>query len=261
MTGLDFRKTVAIGEAERLWKLFGFSSPHELVLEDVALARGVIVMEGPLDNMEARLIRQGNRGLIRVKAGLPESGRKRFAIAHELGHWELHEGVSQLFACTSDDMAASYKSNVHEAEANYFASGLLMPRFLFTERVKGTRFSLGTLSNLAGFFGTSLTATAITYVDTSDECLGVVASQEGRIRWWRGSTYFEDRFWLEAGARLSPHTVAAELSSGSGAHAPPEEVDIEAWSERGREPGSDTFIEESMHMAQYGQVLTLLQLP
>jgi hypothetical protein len=261
MTRLDFRKTVVIGRAERLWKLFGFSSPDELVLEDVALARGVIVTEGPLDSMEARLVRQGTRGLIRVKAGLPETGRKRFAIAHELGHWELHEDVSQLFACTGDDMAASYKTNIHEAEANYFASGLLMPRFLFMERVLGTRFSLGTLSDLAGFFGTSLTATAIAYVDTSDECLAVVAAQEGRIRWWRASTCFEDRFWLKAGARLSAHTVAAELPSGSRAQAPPEEVDMEAWSERGHKPGSDTFIEESMYMVQYGQVLTLLQLP
>ncbi len=245
-----------------MWKLFGFSSPVDLVVEDLALALGVIVTEGPLDKMEARLIRQGNRGLIRVKEGMPEGGRKRFAIAHELGHWELHESVSQLFACTSDDMVASYRTSIHEVEANYFASGLLMPRFLLKQKAKGTCFCFSDLSGLATFFGTSLTSTAIAYADIpADECLAIVVSQRGRIRWWRGSDSFEDRFWLVAGSRLPPETVAADLPLRGLARGPREEVNIEAWSERGSEPGSDSFIEESMYVAQYDQVFTLLQLP
>lgn len=261
MASLEFSKTMAIGEAERLWSLFGLSSPEDLVLDDVALARGVVVTEGRLDKMEARLIRQGNRGLIRVKAGLPETGRKRFAIAHELGHWELHEGVSQLFACTSDDMVASYKASVHEAQANYFASGLLMPSFLFVEQAQRGRFCIEALSDLASFFGTSLTATAIRYVDTSENCVAVVVCQGNRIRWWRGSSSFEERFWVAAGSRLSANTAAAKLSSSGMRRGSPEEVDIEAWSERDAGLDQDTFVEESIYITQYDQIFTLLQLP
>jgi len=36
--------------------------------------------------------------IIRVRAGISELGRRRFAIAHELGHWLLHAGVGSYFS-------------------------------------------------------------------------------------------------------------------------------------------------------------------
>jgi hypothetical protein len=35
---------------------------------------------------------------------------KRFALAHELGHWLLHRNISQVLACTSENMVAKYFS-------------------------------------------------------------------------------------------------------------------------------------------------------
>jgi len=261
MASLEFSKTMAVGEAERLWRLYGFSSPRDLSLEDLAFVRGVLVTEGDLDKMEARLIRQGKRGLIRVKADLPELGRKRFAIGHELGHWELHASISQLFACTDDDMVASYKKSVHEAEANYFASGLLMPGSLFSAQSTGAPFSVKTISELASYFSTSFTATAIRYVDLNSEACAVVASSANTIRWWHGSRDFEDRFWLDARTQLSPNTVAGSIFNGERCTTGPETVDIAEWSERGADEGSSTFIEDCLIMDRYGQVLSLLRLP
>ena len=261
MGSLEFSRTMAVGEAERLWHLFRLSSPQDLVLEDVALARKVIVTEGPLDKMEARLIRQGKHGLIRVKADIPEPGRKRFAIAHELGHWELHETTSQLFACTSDDMVASYKVSVTEAEANFFASGLLMPTWLFTQQSKGTALSARVISQLASHFGTSFTATAIRYVDLNPEACAVVASMAGTIRWWRGSQDFESRFWITAGSRLSPRPLLAASSMEKVVPLEPQEVDIAAWSKRGANEEAGVFLENCLFMARYEQVLSLLRLP
>ncbi len=260
-TSHKFRRQIASGAGERLWQVYDLSLPKELVLEDVALARKVIVTEGRLDKMDARLVRQGNRGLIRVRTSLPEPGRKRFAIAHELGHWELHKNESQLFACTTEDMVASYKKSAQEAEANYFAAGLLMPEFLFTEKAKNGEFRFARLSELTEFFGTSLTATGIRYVDTSEDYVAIVASKNGQVSWWRGSARFEERFWVVAHAQLSPNTLAATLTSGTTRTVGPEEVDIDAWSERGSQSGSDIFVEESLYMARYEQVLTLLRLP
>jgi len=261
MISLEFRKIMAIGEADRLWELFGFSSPRDLVLEDLALARGVVVTEGPLDRMEARLVRQGTRGLIRVKSNIPEIGRKRFAIAHELGHWELHQGVSQLLACTEDDMVASCKTSVPEAEANYFASGLLMPTRLFTARTGGTSLSVALISELANHFGASFTAAAMRYVDASPEACALVVSSAGRVQWWRGSKDFEDQFWISAGAVLPSSTVAGSVFKGGRRPVGPEKVDISAWSERGGTEDEDVFIEECLIQERYGQILSLLRLP
>src|SRR5262245_29936240 len=93
-------------QAAKLWKRFGFTAPAELVPEDLAYVLGILVLEGPLDSADARLIRNRHKGLIRLNADIPEPGRKRFAIAHEVGHWLLHGNVSQILSCSSDDMVA-----------------------------------------------------------------------------------------------------------------------------------------------------------
>ena len=88
------------------------------------LALGVLVLEAPLVKADARLIRKGPRGLVRVKHDIPEPGRKRFAVAHELGHWLLHKEQSQVNSCTDQNMVIKYKASAPEVEANYFAAEL-----------------------------------------------------------------------------------------------------------------------------------------
>jgi len=257
----SYKKTIAQGEGRRLWHLYGFLEPQDLILEDLAFARGVLVTEGPLDNMEARLVKRGDTGLIRVKQDIYNVGQKRFAIAHELGHWELHKNESQFFACTSDDMAVSYKTSIQEGEANMFAAGLLMPDELFLSRSQNKEFSFKTISELTEYFITSLTATAIRYVELSNDYCAIVCSEAGKIRWWRGSNDFENRFWLSPRAKLSPSTIANNLFSKNCKSEEPQEVDIEAWSDKGACHDSNTFIEESKYFERRNQVITFLKLP
>lgn len=90
--------------AAELVKRFAFMKPDEIVIEDIAMACGVLVVEGGLHGSEARLVRKKDTGIIRVKADIPECGRKRFAIAHELGHWKLHSEISQFYLCSEADV-------------------------------------------------------------------------------------------------------------------------------------------------------------
>lgn len=57
--------------------------------------------------------------------------RKRFTIAHELGHFMLHEGnklyVDQNFRVNFRDINSSSATDMNEIEANAFAAALLMP--------------------------------------------------------------------------------------------------------------------------------------
>ncbi len=55
------------------------------------------------------------------------AGRRRFTIAHEIGHFVLHAGRSQVAAtsyCRASDLE---RSDSVEGEANRFAAALLMP--------------------------------------------------------------------------------------------------------------------------------------
>ena len=261
MAGPQPNTIIAEAEARRVWSLYGFTSPDELVLEDLALAMGVIVVEGALDGAVARLVRRGDKGLIRVRQDVPEPGRKRFGLAHELGHWILHKGQSQVLACTEDDLYASYKGSNLEVEANAFAAGLLMPEELFAARIADSRPSVGKIKALAEEFGTSLTATAVRYVEVRDDYCAVVISEGGKVRWWRASRDLREHFWLDAGRALSPNTLAAGVFRGESAPRRPSLVDAGAWLSGDAGLDDDEIYEQVLPLPRYGQVISLLWLP
>lgn len=80
------------------------------------------------------------------------SERKRFTLAHELGHHFLHEGVK--LRLDNLDYSASGKDVAEETEANYFAASLLIPRDLLTSKLEQNL----TVSELADYFQVSLSA-------------------------------------------------------------------------------------------------------
>jgi hypothetical protein len=50
-------KIIPLAEASRIWSQYGFKSPKELVLEDLAMAMNIFVVEARLDSAAARLVR------------------------------------------------------------------------------------------------------------------------------------------------------------------------------------------------------------
>src|SRR5262245_32393220 len=71
------------------------AAPGEIDLEMLAFAAGkLLVEEGGLETSEGRLVASPDKGgFIRVRSGL-NPGRKRFTIAHEIGHFVLHPLIS-----------------------------------------------------------------------------------------------------------------------------------------------------------------------
>jgi IrrE N-terminal-like domain len=74
-------------------------------------------------------------------------GRRRFTIAHELGHWYLHatQATGERFErfCRGDDLSSTRSL---EGEANRFASALLMPDELLTEATEQLRMNVPLLA-------------------------------------------------------------------------------------------------------------------
>jgi Zn-dependent peptidase ImmA (M78 family) len=88
--------------------------------------------------------------------------RKRFTIAHELGHYFLHLSENGEFIDSSVDLFRDTSSPFDparnkEAEANSFAASLLMPR----EKVSALYKELKSVSQLARTFNVSEEAMAI----------------------------------------------------------------------------------------------------
>lgn len=236
--------------AQNLCRKFFINDPAKIILENLAMARKVFVKEGPLDGAEARLLRRGKRGIIRVKASIPEVGRKRFALAHELGHWELHGDISQWNLCTTEEIVA-YRGSKEELEANAFAAELLMPTALMRPRCRNEEPRLALIQALAQEFRTTLSATAVRFVEECKEVCAVVFSADRQVQWWRA----QDRtgIWIEHGQAIDERSDAWNPTLGIDMHRVP----ADAWFPA-RTPRRCKVYEQSMVLGSYGTVLTLL---
>jgi len=252
------RNILAEAAAHNLTQSYGISSPEQMILEDIALCRGVLVIEGKLKGADARLVHKGDRGLIRVKSGLAGTSRGRFAIAHELGHWELHKEISQWQFCTESNLR-DYSSSPAEVEANVFAAELLMPSLLFRPQCEGVEPSLELIEALSEEYGVSITATAVRFVDETDTACIIVISENGRVKWWKKSEQCE---WLQISSNWKIRDTSLAWDCFRNEMVPPEGAGVKpsAWFEESHASNLGEIAEQSIRLGKHPTVLTLLKL-
>ena len=162
-------KSVALHRAKEIIKELSIEEPSHIDIEAIAFQRGAIVKHGSMKGADGRLATLGFQGLITVREDIAELGRKRFIIAHELGHYELHCGLIPTISCNEDAFLKWNTDNRIEVEANYFAGELLMPEDMFKKRIARKGLSSELLKSLYDTFLMSLTATAIRFVTLRPE--------------------------------------------------------------------------------------------
>jgi len=210
-----------------------------------------------LKGAEARLVRVGDSGIVRVKDSNVYSPRSRFAISHELGHWLIHSD-SQGFNCTSEDLR-DYKKKPQEAEANIFASHLLMPAEFVCPFVAARDIGMKTALEMADECNVSLTSASIRMMEMSKyECL-LVFSRDRQVVWWVSST---DRYgiWLESKQRISRDSIAYHLGETDRGDFSEEEVPFDAWFLHYERSEVPSLTEQSRYLAGAHGTLTLLTL-
>ncbi len=231
------------------------------LLEEISFARGAIIVDRDLKGMEARLTQVGSRAVIAVSTATTNTQRRRFSITHELGHLEMHRNTSSLSLCKNSDINEG--NNVEntitrEQEANVFASAFLLPQRFFAPMCKDEDPSLNFVSHLATTFGTSLTATGLRYVQFCDEPVAIVFSQNGHIRWFKGSKEFDElNLFISVGSHLDPETLAYQQIQTQPTSIRQRRVPISAWVESGKYKNIK-IIEQSCPMPSQQAVLTLL---
>lgn len=90
---------------------------------------------------------------IRLNAGESREfpGRRRFTIAHEVGHWvcQVQEGVQAPVFCRAVDVEPGADRSL-EREANVFAAELLMPESLVRSAYRGDAKQCATQFGVSG---------------------------------------------------------------------------------------------------------------
>jgi hypothetical protein len=129
-----------------------------------------------------------------------------------------------------------------------------MPTDLFRKKCERSRPSFRDVDALALEFGTSLTATALRFVQFASEPCAVVHSSKGVVDWLSWSADF--RIFIKKGTRLTNRTYAGDLFAGTRVDDRATQVDGDAWSDASWAADIDLF-EHSRKVAS-DSVLTFL---
>jgi Zn-dependent peptidase ImmA (M78 family) len=102
-------------------------------IERIAKELGAELRSGDLGDVSGVLVRQADSAIIGTNS-TQSTQRQRFTIAHELGHFLLHEGITnhvdRSYRVNFRSAESSQATNVEEIEANYFAASILMPQHM-----------------------------------------------------------------------------------------------------------------------------------
>lgn len=224
-----------------------------LRFSDVTEPLGLSMKEVDSDGFDGALVRRssGVGGRILVKRNIRELTRKRFTIAHEIGHFLLHKD-SDTVSCGTQDIAnwTNLAPNP-EHEADEFASELLLPSAEMKSHI-GTQWpSLKLVSDLAAEFQASLRATIRKYCEVVTQSCAGVWVENSHVGWFSPSGSFPH--WIKVGEAVDAGLLDCKTPLDEMA-----EVRAADWIPAFSEDKEATLLQGCVRMATYRGSLVLL---
>jgi hypothetical protein len=261
----DLRRKSIINQAEKILDEEGLLS-LPVDLEALAASRDIEVQAKPdaATGVSGMLLRYGDTFGILYATHISSVGYQRFSIAHELGHYFLDGHAEQLLP-SPDSIHASRagfaSDNILEREADYFASGLLMPTDPFEREMRRREDGLDAIIELSELCLSSLTATAIRYADLARGAIAVIVSAGQDVEFAflsEGIKTLQGIRWPRKGSAVPAGTLTsrfnAEFSRVQAGSRDDDDMDISDWlggqSVRGKE--------DVIGLGKYGRTLTVL---
>lgn len=257
--------TFSYTEAEQvarkvLWDC-GLNDPTDIELSDIIFGRGAFYQEKPMKGKEGEIVTFGGQSIITLNSNILFDGKKRFAAAHELGHYEMHRNLTPLIVDSEEDLLSWYKGGTQEIEANEFAAEFLMPSDIFYKECCGKRFSPKVIDELSSRFKISKTATILRFIKRGNHPICVVCCENNKMKWWKTSGDF--RHFLLFDSKIHPPTgsVAYELFTSGKFYKEDESAqDIwkSDWFRLKPEEKDSRFFEYCLFARSYGYTLSVI---
>lgn len=256
-----------VGEsAEALIQAYGFERPpidleRLLADEPVRLCPGDFgnAFDGRLEYLPAAgtfLAFYNTRGSTKV------TGRTRFSLAHEAGHYFLDSHRNYLLSGGDphSSNAGFLVAAPIEREADVFAAHLLMPSFLLSTHARDP--DLQEVMKVARIFDASLLASAIRLVESTARPCALVVSAGNKVSYALQSEDLRCRGWLRLPRSLvlppaSPSRQAREKGTSSGERIFEGETSAHAWHESPSGPDHDLW-EQAVYLEAYDRTVTFL---
>lgn len=231
--------------------------PPRVNFDQIAKALRLSIVEVDAVSFEGALLRSSRNasGRILVRRCIREEGRKRFTIAHEIGHYLLH-GVQQN-PCTSR-VIESWGPNVvsSEREADSFASELLLPTPEVAQLINKRWPSMQMIKDISEQFGSSMTAAARKFCDLAPQACAVVWSSQRRIRWFHPSQSFVN--FVDVNNTVGFDSFANRGYDGRDIPDEMADVPAEAWIKSSWLRDDAVLSEQSLWMPYYEGCLSLI---
>jgi len=243
--------------AEKILLDLGIENPQDIDLDAIAWTLGLAVSYRPLDHCEAMIVGSNHRAIITVNSRAI-SVRRRFSIAHEIGHWHHHRG--RILFCAARDIDNPADEVLHpEQQADQFASDLILPSFMVRKRIVSMkRPTLSAIREIADEFNASATATLLKIVDSDQFPIMAICHNRERRRWFRRAPMIPE--WWFPRNELDHESFAFDMLFGAASESAfPRKVGADAWFEF---RGVDRFeIQEQTFWLPNDEVMSLLILP
>jgi Zn-dependent peptidase ImmA (M78 family) len=207
---MEFKYSKGEAVAKRLLYDSGIDDPSEVEIKEIILGRKAFYQEKPLKNKEAEIVSYGGRSTITINSEIEFESKKRFAAAHELGHYEMHRDLT-VIVDSEADLLNWYKGGEQENEANDFAAELLMPSDVFYKECFRRVLNPSVIEQLSLKFKVSKTAAILRFVRRGNYPVCIVYCKDNKMKWWKSSEDF--KYFLRFNRNLNPPTgsVAYEI--------------------------------------------------
>ena len=134
-------------------------------------------------------------------------------MGHELAHW-TQDAQRTSFKCASTDIGPqNAEAKTIEADANSFASQLILPDYLVWPWVADRKPGLELASAMGDDFQASLTASALKLLQRAQGPIAITCHDQRRLKWSRRSRDFSTDFYILN--ELHQDTIAFEMALGA----------------------------------------------
>jgi len=210
------RLSKSANAAKELLESCGLDSLINFPLDLFANGLGITLIEKPLENCDGRIIFGKTKTLIELNSEIEFEEKKRFTLAHEIGHFILHKNIelhndNESTTSWFSNKESQAKAGKQESEANEFASELLMPSTLFIEKIKGKPFSPDLLRSLSQYFKTSVTSIIFRYFELGNNPICIFYMHNNIVKYWKRPDDYP--YFIIDRTKLAPpeDSIAAEF--------------------------------------------------
>jgi hypothetical protein len=192
-------------------------------------------------------------GILTVN-GNAERGRRRFTLAHEIGHYVLPSKASAAACSLRSVVAWGHQKTRGERDADRFAVELLLPADDVRSMVSRQGLTIRTIEQIKKVFDVSLTAAAYRAVEFVEDESAVVVTIDGIV-----SHYHPSRTWhhrIRTNRPVGDYTAARHLFDGKWSHDLCDIIYLTEWVKPADREAK--VWEEAVYQASYSTVISLL---